>query len=170
MKFEPKTKEQFNDERLIPAKTICSAEVVKAEEKTSKAGNPMIAITLKVYHGANSVFVNDWLVAGGQKLLNFCDLAGLGDAYMKGDVTADLVNGRSVTVKVGVEDSQGDYPAKNKVVDYVAPKVASKPAPANGSGGSVKGLGVPETQRRNAQAIKAEKQAAGAPGDDDVPF
>ena len=171
MKFTPKTKEEFNNERLIPAKTVCQAEVASAEEKVSKtSGNPMIAISLKVYHGANSVFVNDWLVAGSSKLLNFCDVAGLSDAYMAGEVTADLVNGRTVTVKVGVDEAKDGYPARNKVLDYVIPKPSQKPAAAAGNGGSVKGLGVPESQRRNAQAVKAVKAAAGAPADDDVPF
>jgi hypothetical protein len=161
MRFEPKSREQFQNERLIPKKTICDAEVIRAEEKTSKAGNPMIAILLKVYHEANSVLINDWLVAGSQKLLNFCDLAGIGDAYMRGEVTAELVNGRAVTVKVGIEE-QDDYPPKNKVIDYVAPKATSKPV-ANPE--SVKGLGVSDVQRRNAMASKAA-----APPDDEIPF
>lgn len=163
MKFEPKTKEQFNNERLIPAKTICEAEVSQAEEKTSKANNPMIAISLKVFHGATAVFVNDWLVAGSQKLLNFCDLAGLADSYMAGEVTAELVKGRTVHVKVGVDEAKDGYPARNKIVDYVLPKKPQgEPVAEPADKGSAKGMGVPDSKRKAAMA--------GSNPDDDVPF
>lgn len=163
MKFEPKSREEFNNERLIPAKTICEGVVERAEEKTSSKGNPMIAISLKVYHGAQGIFVNDWLVAGSQKLLNFCDVAGLSDAYLKGEVTAELVQGRNVTVKVGIDEAKDGFQARNKIVDYVLPKKAKADATAtNGEKPSAKGLGVPESQRRAA--------VAAAPKDEDIPF
>lgn len=162
MRFQPKSREEFTAERLIPAKTICQAEVARAEEKTSKKGNPMIAISLRVWHGEGSVFINDWLLAGSEKLLNFCDLAGLGDAYMAGEVTAERLMGRSVYVKVGIDAAKDDYPERNKIVDYVPEPKRQAPPAAPAKPESVKGLGVSETQRRNA--------LASAVPDDEIPF
>ena len=120
----------------------------------------MIALSLRVYHGENSIFVNDWLVAGSQKLLNFCEVAGLADAYMKGEVTADLVNGRSITCKLGIDEAKDGYPARNKVVEYTVPKAAKSPASDTPK---AKGLGVPESKRKAAMA-------SNKPADEDIPF
>lgn len=157
MKFQPKTKEEFNAERLLPKGTY-DGLIIKAEEKTSAKGNDMIAVTVQVYHGSQSVLVNDWLLAGSQKLLDFCETTGLADAYMRGEVDAEMVNDRNVTVKIGIEPAKGEFQAKNKVAAYVMKQ--NRPAPARTE--SAKGMGVSESQRRNA--------VANAKADDDVPF
>lgn len=154
MKFQPKTKEEFVAERLLPKGTY-DGLIIKAEEKKSARGNDMLALTVQVYSGPQSVLVNDWLLAGSQKLLDFCETTGLADAYMRGEVDAEMVNQRNVTVKVGVEEAKGEYQAKNKIAAYV---MAAAPAKKE----SAKGMGVSESQRRNAIAT--------APNGDDIPF
>jgi hypothetical protein len=159
MKFQPKTKDEFNAERLL-AKGTYDGLIIKAEEKKSAKGNDMIALTVQVYSGSQSVLVNDWLLAGSQKLLDFCETTGLADAYMRGEVDADMVTQRNVSVKVGVEEAKGEFPAKNKISAYVMKqKPQVQPAARQES---AKGMGVSETQRRNA--------VANAKPDDDVPF
>jgi hypothetical protein len=153
MRFDPKKREDF-----LLAKGTYDAVVERAEEKVSKTGNDMIAISLRVYNGAQSVFINDWLLAGSQKLLDFCEVSGLADAYMRGEACLD----RNVTVKVGIDPAKDGYDAKNKIAGYVMKKekataAASQEAPAQ----SAKGLGVSDSQR---------KAAANAPADDEIPF
>jgi hypothetical protein len=68
-----------------------SFEVSKAEQKTSKAGNDMIEITLHVYDGKGGakVFVYDWLTSAfKKKVVDFCRCVGLTDLAEGGELTA----------------------------------------------------------------------------------
>ena len=126
MRFAPKTEEQLNEENLIPAGNY-PFEVVIAEEKQSKAGNDMIALKLRVYHGERALCVNDWLMESmGFKLRHFCEETGLLDKYEAGTLRADDCDGKSGFVTLKVEPKKGDFAAKNAVKDYCKAKEEDK--------------------------------------------
>lgn len=99
-----------------------SFEVAEAEDKTSAAGNEMLAIKLNVSTEDTAHGVYDYLVRTGKtayKLRHFADAVGMLPDYEKGDLSADKVLGRTGKCKVAVQPEKDGYPAKNVVRDYV---------------------------------------------------
>jgi hypothetical protein len=160
MQFAPKTEEELNP--VFPF-GIYEAEVFKAEDTVSKkSGKDMIKLTLKVYGpGEQTVIVNDYLMeAMGKKLRGFCEVAGILDIYESGMLQASDCFGRSVNVKLKVEQQDGFDP-KNAVVDYLPTGAPIQPPPKQAPIGSLAIGG-------NSKAAAA---AASERGDDnDVPF
>ena len=155
MKINPVSEEQAAG--VLP-KGEYDALVVNAVEKTSKSGNPMIELDITVY-GEREQTVRDWLLSvdtGAWKLQSFCKSAGLWDTYQAGDISDASCKDRNVRVKVDIQPSDGKYPPRNKIVDYL-PRELVKPAAKPAS--DLKG--VPAAQTRAAQ-----KSASG----DDIPF
>jgi hypothetical protein len=159
MRFTPQTEEELNP--VLP-QGIYEAEVIKADEQTSKKGNDMIKLTLKVYaSGEKTILVNDYLMeAIGKKLRGFCESAGVLDLYESGMLEAHDCTGRSVNVKLKIEQQDGFSP-KNAVVDYLPTGAPVQPPPKQAPIGSLAIGG-------NSKAAAA---AASERGDDnDVPF
>jgi hypothetical protein len=153
MKFSPKSPEELAEARLWPDGEY-SAEVVKAEELTSKKGNQMLKITFRVYNGERVMMVDDYIIDTAlDKLYSLCASAGQIELYYAGDVTADVLPGWGCRVKLGSERQEG-YEPRNKIKAYVKPKEA-KAAPAG-------------TGKTSAQAAKAQ-EASVATGED-IPF
>lgn len=120
MQFAPKTDADLASENLIPAKTECDFEVVKAVAKKSKAGNEMIEVKLAVWHGERKFLMTDYLMASmGFKLLHFCEATGLTDRYAAGRLEDHDCVGRTGRLEVKVEPPNGDFPPKNSVKDYI---------------------------------------------------
>lgn len=126
MKFPPKTEEELQKEDLIPD-GIYSYQVIKSEDKVSKAGNEYTSITLNVWdhEGAqHMVFTNMALI---KLLKHFCDVNGMSEKYMSGNIPAeDFLYRSGGLVVIGIEKeksnpSGGMYKAKNIVKDYVIP-------------------------------------------------
>lgn len=126
MRFAPKTEQELASELVMPAGTY-DFEVIEAEEKTSKAGNEMIVVTLKVF-GNDGGFrmVTDYLMEKmGFKLRHFCCTTGLIQAYNAGSLTSGKCEGRSGKVILQIdperksEDGQKTFPPKNSVKDYL---------------------------------------------------
>ena len=98
------------------------AMVETAEEKTSKAGNPMLVVELNVYkNDGNTVTVKDYLITGGQysadwKIKNLCKSAGI---EVTGTLNASDLVGRGLRVKLGIKPAEGQYREQNKVNDYL---------------------------------------------------
>lgn len=135
MKFTPKSNDQIKKEMLIPAGDY-DFEVVKAEEKVSTSGNPMIALNLKVFTtDGGHRFCNDWLMTTHPsleyKFRHFCEGTGLEALYESGDVGAGDIQGRSGRCSIVVKDDKsGQYGPQNSVKDYLLPTgEPSKPAP-----------------------------------------
>lgn len=162
MRFESKDPEKF---RSVFAKGTYDGEVVKAEEKVSKKGNEMIALTLKAFHQDQTVLVNDWLVSMDEmipKIFAFCSSAGILDEYHAGELTAELCVGLSVKVKLDIEVN-AEFGDKNIVKGYVTEKASSKPA-----GERREPQGVPSN--RTIAANKAMQEAAHSGDEPDIPF
>lgn len=120
MQFAPKTANELASDNLIPAKTECDFEVVKAEAKKSKAKNDMIEVRLAVWHGERKFMMTDYLMASmGFKLLHFCEATGLTDRYAAGRLEDHDCVGRTGRLEVKVEPPNGDFPPKNAVKDYI---------------------------------------------------
>jgi hypothetical protein len=98
------------------------AMVETAEERTSKAGNPMLVVELNVYkNDGNTVTVKDYMITGGQysadwKIKNLCKSAGI---EVTGTLNASDLVGRGLRVKLGIKPAEGQYREQNKVNDYL---------------------------------------------------
>jgi hypothetical protein len=164
MRFTPVSEEEAAAVNLLP-KGDYDAVVQSAVDKTSKtSGNEMIELTLTVYgDDSKERKVRDWLVStdGGQaKIQRFCKSAGLWDMYQSGELSADCCGNVNVRVKIGQQPGEGDYPPKNKVVDYLPPKASVRPASSL--------QGVPPTQTRAAGTGRSDPTAP--PTQDEIPF
>lgn len=124
MKFDPLTEEQLQTQSLLP-EGIYSYQVIKAQEKTSKAGNQYISLDLKVWDEEgreHTIYSNLALV---KLIKHFCDVNGLEDAYQSGNICDYDCNNRSGgKVVLAIEGEKpnplgGMYKAKNVVRDYV---------------------------------------------------
>jgi hypothetical protein len=117
MRFTPKSEAEAQG---LFADGLYPATVTKAEEKTSKGGNEMIALDLTCYRDDGAeVEVKDWLGTwknGIAKIRHFCESAGILDLYEAGELNADTCNNQNVYVKLVVEED--DFGVKNKVIDY----------------------------------------------------
>lgn len=138
MKFNPKTDKEIAEENLLP-KDEYDYEVVEAKESRSKGGNDMITLKLHVFHGEGHRVLTDYLLgAMAGKLKHFCDQHGLEREYTNGTLTAEDCEGRQGKVLLGIEkDRSGNYPDKNKVLDYPVKKrelVAAAAAPSSDFG------------------------------------
>ena len=68
MNFTPKSEKELSEENLFPA-GIYPFEILEATDKTSKKGNDMIELKLRVFHGERHQIVNDYLLESiGYKL------------------------------------------------------------------------------------------------------
>lgn len=131
MKFTPKTEKQIAEEGLIPAGTISDFEVLEAEEKNSKAGNPMVALQLKVWRpDGGTALIRDWLLLDQMwKLHAFCASVGKLAEYEAGEIDAFELKGCTGRAKIGVKPATDQYPAGNSVQGYVKAETGAAPAP-----------------------------------------
>ena len=119
-------KKEMNEKNLLK-RGIYDFEVMSAEETTSRAGNAMIKLKIRVFHDGGEAHLYDYLVSTQvEKLCAFCDAVGLSKEYDAGDVKSDDMEGRSGRAKIGIEDekpkddgSDDKWPAKNKIKDYL---------------------------------------------------
>lgn len=136
--FDPMTEDEINSLDLLE-NGIYDFEVIKSERKTSKSGNPMAEINLKIWDKEGRVhFIYDYLVFTKQKLpmrkiSHFCKAVGLEKEYSEGKVPESL-NGLSGKVELGMQEAKpkpegGMYPAKNSVIDYVKADAQSIKSP-----------------------------------------
>lgn len=122
MKFTPKTEQEIVEDGLIPDKTICDFEVLRGEDKQSKAGNEMIVLTLNVFHNdASGRSITDYLVSTMEfKLRQAADACGLLAQYEKGELVAEDFEGKSGKCVVAIDKGSVDYPLpKNVIKSYV---------------------------------------------------
>lgn len=129
MQFNSRSREELARESLTPPGEY-DFEIISAEETTSKKGNEMIKLKLRVFVENGEIHVYDYLVAGMEyKLANFCDAIGRSDDYDDGEINADNLVGCAGKLKLVIEEAQKDkdtgevkWPAKNVVKTYIAGK------------------------------------------------
>ena len=99
------------------------AEIIKAEEKTSKKGNPMLVVELNVFDTGTgrSRKITDYIVTGGQhsadwKLQNLAVSTGVGN---NGEIIAGELTGLACKVKVRIKPPAEGYDENNAIVDYL---------------------------------------------------
>jgi len=125
MQFTPRSVEDLEldekkrEEALLLQKGDYDFEVTEAIEKTSKSGNPMIQVRLKVFHEDSFRFVTDYLMEKmAFKLRHFAESVGLLEEYNAGQFDASNLVGASGVVKLEIEPAKGQFSAKNSVKDY----------------------------------------------------
>lgn len=133
MKFDSKSREELARESLTPPGEY-DFEVMRAEETTSKKGNEMIKLKLRVFVQNGEIHVYDYLVSGMEyKLANFCDAIGRSQDYDAGSIEAESLVGACGKLRLIIEDAQKDpdtgetkYPPKNAVKTYISGKKGEK--------------------------------------------
>lgn len=124
MRFSPKTEKQIQEDRfplIKPGKY--HFEVTDGKEETSKKGNPMIVLRLKILSDGldHLTYLNDYLMESiAHKLRHASYACGLADAYEHGELNAKAFIGKTGMVDIGIQkDKTGQYPDRNSVQDYV---------------------------------------------------
>lgn len=127
MKFTPKSEAEIQgaaDERLASylwPKGNYDFEVLDCSDETSKAGNDMIKLMLKVYNAdGKTQNVFDYLLESMEhKLRHAAYAVGLGERYEAGDLEAADFEGKSGKLTLDIQPAKDGYAAKNVVKDYV---------------------------------------------------
>lgn len=119
MQFQPKTKQEIDDERLLP-KGEYDFEIEDAEEKNSAKGNGMIQLTVRVSNGnGHSRKLTDYILPQkAEKLRNCCAACGVLDKYKSGTVSDDDFPGKCGRLTLKVEKKKG-WPDRNVIADYL---------------------------------------------------
>jgi hypothetical protein len=135
-------------------------EIVAAEARTSRAGNPMLDMTYRAMGRQGEVLLKDYLVATARsrwKIRHFCEALGID--FDKGQIDPPALIGRRINVEVGVEDD-GQGHDRNIVSDYAGLGAL----PRNGNGKSEGPAG------RRAADDRREAVAGRGIGGEDIPF
>jgi hypothetical protein len=123
MGFTPKSREEVDAMNVLDPGTY-DFEVTESEEQTSKKGNQMIAINMKVFREDGSyVFVRDWLVdaenyMSQHKNRSFCDSCGI-------DELSEYIAGSCGLVVLQVEETD-EYGKQNRVIGYTTQRPEKK--------------------------------------------
>jgi hypothetical protein len=137
MRFDPKSEKEIAEANLWPASEY-DFEVIEAKEETSKAGNDMVHLSVKIYDAeGNFRTLDDYLVGTEKaafKIRHFAESVGMLSDYESGEIPAEAMIGRAGKCKViVVKDKSGQYADKNSIGDYLKPKAG------NGVAGSFTG-------------------------------
>lgn len=120
MKFKPKTNEELDAVGLLEPGEY-DFEVKDATDKTSKAGNEMIALELDILTRSGRWKAFDYILeAFPRKLNHFAKAVGLEAKYEQGEITAQDCLRKQGRCEIEIEPAAGNYPAKNIVTDYLA--------------------------------------------------
>lgn len=99
------------------------AQVVNAEEKLSKKGNPMLVVKIKVFNLKNGSETNitDYMVLGGEYSADWRvkELVEASGIEVSGDLNPYELNGRNVKVRLKIKPPKGDFGESNAVSAYM---------------------------------------------------
>lgn len=143
MQFKPRTEKEIQEENLRPA-GVYSFEIVDAKDETSKKGNDMIKLSVRLYNteGDDCGVISDYLLESlAYKLRHAAVACGLEEKYVGGNITADDFIGKMGDLKLSIrKDKTGQYPDQNSIQDYVVKKdgeVADGPPPGHPAAASL---------------------------------
>lgn len=124
---------------------VYDAVITKSEDKVSQnSGNPMMDMTVTVYDDNGKEHnVRDFLVFTKSmmwKVIHCAESAGCLAGYQDGQLCSEMLIGKRVKVKIGIEEGsiiaqdklQGKalgskYPDKNKIEDYLSLETVNTP-------------------------------------------
>ena len=119
MHFQPKSEQEIAESKLWKT-GVYDFEVLDAFEKTSKAGNPMIELKLRLSDGVRTRIIWDYLLEETpEKLRHACAVCGLLDKYETGVLSNDDFVGKTGKLRLIVEKGKGRYADKNAIADYL---------------------------------------------------
>lgn len=124
MRFTAKTDKEIAEERLLP-EGIYGFEISMGEDTTSKKGNEMIKLTVRLFKDDGKfILVDDYLLESMMfKLKHACDACGLSDKYQSGELVAADFVGKTGNLKLKIQkDTTGNYPDRNSIADYLVPE------------------------------------------------
>lgn len=108
--------------------------IQEAAETTSQAGNDMLKLKLHVFNrDGEKRTVFDYILssqAGQWKARHMMESIGMTRQYEAGDIDPIEISERTGRLKLGIAPATAQYPAQNKVQDYVAAKSAPQSARA----------------------------------------
>lgn len=126
MKFTPKTEKEVQN--LMP-EGVCFFEVLDACNDVSQKGNDMLVLDVRIYNDDQSKKVKDYLVSGidamAFKIRHLCEAIGCMAEYEAGELTPEMVTGGHGMCKIGVQEEQNGFPAKNVIRDYCKPSATA---------------------------------------------
>lgn len=105
--YTPVTEEQIQLSRLLP-EGFYPIQLIKGEDATSKAGAPMVKLSIVVFmeDGATRT-ITDYILPGtswgDRSLFELCKASGLSQEYAQGKFLPYMVDGRTCFAKVGVQ-------------------------------------------------------------------
>lgn len=115
--------------------------IQSAEETTSAAGNDMLKLVLHVFNrDGEKRTVFDYILssqAGQWKARHMMESIGMTRQYEAGVIDPVAIESKPGRCKLGVDPASAQYPAKNKVQDYVAAKSEPQTARAAPAGGDI---------------------------------
>jgi hypothetical protein len=129
---------QYNREAKRPSFILppgdYPAQIVNAEEKQSKKGNPMLVVKLNVFNTATGgeTKITDYMVQGGEysadwRIKELVEASGI---EVSGDLNPYELNGRNLKVRLKIKPPKGDFGESNAVVSYMPWGDADGPQPA----------------------------------------
>ena len=124
MNYTPKTEEQLAEESLLP-EGIYDFEIVGTDDRSSKKGNEMITLKLRVFDGSGGErHVFDYIAFGSsfgeRKFRHAANTCGLLEVYNSGNLTALDFLRKSGRAKIKQQKGTEDFPKpKNVVADYI---------------------------------------------------
>ena len=106
--------------------------IEKVEERESKAGNPMLVVTFRVYRGDQEMLINDYIVNPATlfKLKNIAKALDRETEFKAGKFDIEKHIGAGFTLTLGVQVSD-KYDDSNTIKKYAAKSGGStRPAPS----------------------------------------
>lgn len=118
---------QYNPEAKRPSFILppgdYPAQIIIAEEKQSKKGNPMLVVKLKVFNTATGgeTKIIDYMLQGGEygadwRIKELVEASGI---EVSGDLNPYELNGRNLKVRLKIKPAKGDFSESNAVVSYM---------------------------------------------------
>lgn len=171
MDYKPRTEREIKDSMVLSPGEY-DFEIETAVEKTSKKGNDMIEMQVRIFcPDGTTRLLRDWLVAGGDlgelKINHFVHATGLQDCYFAGNFSALDCEGACGRLRLTITSSE-QYGDQNSVKDYIVAKTPDDEMAAEAE----KPQGVPAKQTKRAKKAadaNAQLQEAGYENDD-APF
>lgn len=125
MKYNYVPREELEKQKHLLTPGKADFEVLKATEKTSKSGNDMIELHIKLWDcEGKQTNVFDYLLSDTKfawKIQSFCDAIGRPEWYAPDfELTPDNLKGQSGKCKIDIEKNQ-EYGDKVKIKNYLMP-------------------------------------------------